>query len=206
MKKFARVHILPTLLVLATTMGFCLHAAAASEALWQIGKFDQSSLEFDQRMVPTPKPDPAHPEKPLVYVIGKSHAADWPRFQPGSANGLAGYRPHPYTIQFDLPSIPRGLYTLKVALILERPRVPRLEVAINGHRALYFQHPVLDYTAGDFAGIFLPYYSSDTIIAELPTNFLRQGTDELVLTANDVSTERDDHRFRAFLRRDCTQP
>ena len=105
---------------------------------------------------------------------------------------MAGYRPHPYTIQFDLPSIPRGLYTLKVALILERPRVPRLEVAINGHRALYFQHPVLDYTAGDFAGIFLPYYSSDTIIAELPTNFLRQGTDELVLTANDESTERDD--------------
>ncbi len=75
---------------------------------------------------------------------------------------------------------------------MESPRVPRLEVAINGHRALYFQHPVLDYSGGDVNNVFEPNYSADTITAELPTNFLRQGTNELVLTANDDPTERDD--------------
>ena len=84
------------------------------------------------------------------------------------------------------------MYTLKVALLVESPRVSRLEVAINGHRALYFQHPVLDYSGGDVNSVFLPNYSADTITAELPTSFLRQGTNELVLTANDDPTERDD--------------
>jgi hypothetical protein len=174
-------------------MGFGHYARAASTVVWQIGKSDRSSLEFTRRGAPTPKPGPGQAHGDLVYVIGKSKAeTDWPAFQPGSSNGQAGYRPHPYAIQFDLPSTPRGLYTLKVALLVESPRVPRLEVEINGHRALYFQHPVLDYSGGDVSSVFLPNYSADTIIAELPTNFLRQGTNELVLTANDDPTERDD--------------
>ena len=115
----------------------------------------------------------------MVFVIGKSQAEnDWPGFQPGSSNGTAGYRPHPYAILFDLPSSPRGLYTLRVALLVESPRTPRLEVAINGHRALYFQHPVLDLTGGDVDSAYLPNYSADTITAELPTGFLRQGANE----------------------------
>ena len=105
---------------------------------------------------------------------------DWPGFQPGSSNGLAGFRPHPYAIQFDLPAAPRGLYTLKIGLLVESPRMPRLQVEVNGHRALYFQHPMLDYSGGDTLNAFLPNYSTDTIAAELPTQFLRQGSNELV--------------------------
>jgi alpha-mannosidase len=193
MKKFAFTKILRALLVLAATMGFCLEAAAASQVVWQIGKFDRASMEFTRREAPAPKPGAAPAQNDLVYVIGKSKAeTDWPGFQPGSSNGIAGYRRHPYAIQFDLPSSPQGLYTLKVALLVESPRVARLEVEINGHRALYFQHPLLDYSGGDVTSVFLPNYSADTITAELPTKFLRQGTNELVLTANDDPTERDD--------------
>jgi len=192
-KKFARVHILQALLVVAATICFCHLAAAASQVVWQIGRFDLSSSEFNLRGAPPPKPGAGQAQSDLVYIVGKSKAdADWPAFQPGSSNGKAGFRPHPYAIQFDLPSTPRGLYTLKVALLVESPRVPRLEVAINGHRALYFQHPVLDYSGGDVSSAFLPNYSADTVTAELPTNFLRQGANELVLTANDDPIERDD--------------
>jgi len=191
-KKRTRIQLLQTLVFLVTLIGFCHYAEAASTVVWQIGKFDRSSLEFTRRDAP-PKPGAGQAQADLVYVIGKSKAeTDWPAFQPGSSNGIAGYRPHPYAIQFDLPSSPQGLYTLKVALLVESPRVPRLEVAINGHRALYFQHPVLDYSGGDVNSVFLPNYSADTITAELPTDFLRQGTNELVLTANDDPTERDD--------------
>jgi hypothetical protein len=174
-------------------VGFCHYAEAASTVVWQIGRFDESSVEFTRRGAPAPKPATGQAQNDLVYVIGKSKAAtDWPGFQPGSSNGTAGYRPHPYAIQFDLPSTPRGLYTLKVALLVESPRVPRLEVAINGHRALYFQHPMLDYSGGDVSSVFLPNYSANTITAELPTSFLRQGTNELTLTANDDPAARDD--------------
>jgi len=193
MKQIAKIGILQALLVIAATMCFCQHASAASQVIWQIGKFDRSSLEFTPSEAPAQKPITGQPRRDVVYVIGKSKAeSDWPGFQPGSSNGKAGYRPHPYAIQFDLPSRPQGLYTLKVALLVESPRVARLEVEINGHRALYFQHPVLDYSAGDVSSVFLPNYSADTITVELPTNFLRQGTNELVLTANDDPTERDD--------------
>ena len=51
-------------------------------------------------------------------MVGRSNAAkDWPGYQPGSANGSAGYRPHPFTILFDMPEVPRGIYVLKVALL-----------------------------------------------------------------------------------------
>jgi alpha-mannosidase len=174
-------------------MCFCPVATAASQVIWQIGKFDRSSLEFTRRNPPAPKPGAEQAPSDLVYVIGRSKAeTDWPGFQPGSSNGKAGYRPHPYAIQFDLPARPRGLYSLKVALLVESPRVPRLEVAINGHRAVYFQHPVLDYSGGDVASAFLPNYSADTITADFPTEFLHQGTNELVLTAKDDPGERDD--------------
>ena len=57
----------------------------------------------------------------------------------------------------------------------------------------------LDYSGGDVSNVFLPNYSADTITAELPTNFLRQGTNELALTANDDPADRDRRRHAASL-------
>src|SRR5208337_2983141 len=112
-----RIHFLKSLLLFVTVMGFCRCAGAASTAIWRIGKFDRSSGEFNQGSVVPPQPGATQAKSDLVYVIGRSKAeTDWPAFQPGSSNGMAGYRTHPYAIQFELPSAPRGLYTLKVAL------------------------------------------------------------------------------------------
>ena len=177
-------------LALVIMICLCQCVRAASKAVWQIGKFDQSSVEFNHGGALPPNfavpPD-------VLYIVGKSKpATDWPAFQPGSANGRAEFRPHPYTIQFDLPEAPRGLYTLKVALLVETPRVPRLQVEINGHRALAFQHPTLNYAGGDRISVWLCNYSADTITVDVPTNFLKRGTNELVLTAIDEPAERDD--------------
>ena len=185
--------VLQILIVLVVVICFGSRAEAASKAVWQIGKFDQSSGEFNQGEVRPPVFAPAHPKSDVLYIVGKSKpATDWPAFQPGSANGRAEFRPHPYTIQFDLSEAPRGVYTLKVALLVETPRVPRLQVDINGHRALLYQHPTLNYAAGDLSSVFLPAYSAGTIAVDLPTNSLKKGTNELVLTAMDEPAERDD--------------
>jgi hypothetical protein len=189
MNKRTRTSILQLFFLVGVAASLSSYAVAASTVVWQIGKFDKSSLEFNQA---APKPGAAQAPNDLVYVVGKSQAADWSAFQPGSSNGGAGFRAHPYAVQFDLPSAPRGVYTLKVALLIEVPRIPRLEVAINGHKGLYFLHPSLDYTGGDVPSAFLPNYSAATITAELPTPYLRQGANQLVLTANDDPAERDD--------------
>lgn len=191
MKRFLGIKLSPAALAAIVIIAFCQCAISTSQVVWQIGKFDKSSLEFTLEQPPPPKPGGTSGE--WVYVVGKSKAETaWPAFQPGSSNGQAGYQPHRYAIQFGLPSSPKGLYTLKVALLVETPRTPRLEVEINGHRGLYFQRPVLDYSGGDGPSVFLPNYSAGTITADLPTKFLRQGTNKLVLTANDSPTERDD--------------
>ena len=193
MNKPTYKQLLRTPLVLVIILCFCQCAGAASKAVWQIGKFDQSSAEFNQGEMQSPVFTSAHPKSDVLYIVGKSKpATDWPAFQPGSANGRAEFRPHPYAIQFDLSETPRGLYTLKVALLVETPRVPGLQVDINGHRALLYQHPTLNYAGGDVTSVFLPAYSASTIAVDLPTDSLKKGTNELVLTALDEPAERDD--------------
>src|SRR5579885_673670 len=171
-------------MIVFLTMAF--HSANGSETLWQIGTFDQASIEFTKQI------DYASPVDDPIFVVGASTASkDWPAFQPGSANGQAGYREHPFTIEFALPKTPTGLYVLKMAYLIDTPRIPHLQVAINGHTAWYFPEPKLDYRAGDPIGN-SPTYTSGGIAVELPTQFLRAGANKLVLTAIDEPGERDD--------------
>ena len=98
---------LQILIALVIMICFCRCAGAASKVVWQIGKFDRSSGEFNQGQVRPPAFAAAHPKSDVLYIVGKSKpATDWPAFQPGSANGGAEFRPHPYTIQFDLSEAP----------------------------------------------------------------------------------------------------
>ncbi|MCL5005093.1 MAG: polysaccharide lyase family protein [Acidobacteria bacterium] len=189
---------------LATGLGWKLNPAEdrdstdasdpkGTETLWQIGTFNYSSIELNQGSEGPPLFGQRFPKGQLVYVIGKSNPQkDWPAFQPGSANGRAGFVPHPYTIQFDLAEVPKGLVTLKIALLVENPRAPRLEVEINGHRARYYQRPKLNYVGGDGPMVVSPIASADTIIAEIPSAFLAKGANTLVLTAIDEPGNRDD--------------
>jgi hypothetical protein len=167
--------------------------SAHAETVWQIGTFNSSSGEFNTDKQGPPLFGQRFPKGELVYVVGKSSPEqDWPAYQPGSANGRAGFVPHPYTIQFDLAEVPRGLVTLKVSLLVETARIPRLGVEINGHRALFYRHPLLDYNGGDRMLVVSPTAAADTVVAEINPDFLLKGTNKLVLTAIDGSAERDD--------------
>jgi hypothetical protein len=171
---------------------------AGSSVLWQIGVFDDSAHEFNLGIDPESGRPTAHPidytdpaDNP-VFVVGKSDPMDWYAYQPATSNGKAGFRAHPFTIQFDLPEKPKGLFTLKLSLLDYTPRLPRLEVNVNGHRGLFYQHPILNYSGGDTANLFIPHYSKATITCDLPTDFLQRGTNKLVLTALDEPGDRDD--------------
>lgn len=165
-----------------------IHGAGqgASKPVWRIGLFNDSSGEFNSGVDPlTDELTIDYASENPVYVVGKSAPSDWFAFQPGSRNTSAGYRPHPFTVEFTLPDTPRGTYTLRVAILVEHPSIPHLEIDINGHKGWYYFHPILNYELGDIASAFFPAYGSDTIACELPPHFLRKGINRLVLTAVD---------------------
>jgi hypothetical protein len=162
--------------------------------VWQIGRFNGSSGEFNSGVDPVTDRltiDYTDASQDPVYIPGKSDPSKaWFAFQPGSRNQPAGFRPHPFTIEFSLPNVSKGLYTLKVAVLVEHPSVSCLEVGINGHLGRYYFHPKLNYAMGDSACSYFPEYSSDTITIALPTHLLKHGANRLVLTAVD-ETEGD---------------
>ena len=167
----------------------CRWVKADSQVVWQIGQFDESSHEFVQGPLFSFQP----PRAPVLYIIGKSTPEkDWPAFQPGSANARAGSHPYPYTIQFDLPDAPVGVYTLNVALLYETTRIAQLRVEINGHKGRFYQHLKLNFASGDEIGDFEATYAAGTIRFDFPARFLSQGTNKLVLTAINEPATRDD--------------
>ncbi len=169
----------------------------ATETLWQIGEFNESSGEFTEgKLHPPVYSDPASDP---TFTVGQSDPAKtWLPFQPATSNGKAGYRRHPFTIRFDLKNAPRGGYRLDVALLAYSPRLPWLEVSLNGHTAWFYQHPKLAYSAGDESVFYLPFYSTAAIQAELPDRYLKKGPNTLVLTALDEPGPRDDSQPSGF--------
>jgi len=169
-------------LLLLFILSVCaVRTAAQEKVVWQIGKFDVSSAEFRSQGI-----DYANPKSDAVYRVGQSRdAEDWPRFQPGPANGLAGGRLHPFTILFSLPQKPTGVYRLTIAILYETPRLSHLCANINGHTGSFYFQPKLNYEAGDWEGTFVPQTSTDTKVIEIRAAWLQKGENRLVLTALD---------------------
>ena len=97
-------------MVFLISFGFPPTVQAAGQKLWQVGTFDESSQEFKAEGI-----DYKNPAQDPVFIVGKGDPAkDWYAYQPGSGNGVAGLRPHPFTVKFDLSSAPKGVFSLKV--------------------------------------------------------------------------------------------
>ena len=180
-------------LSLTFTLCFFQSASAAPQTVWQIGTFNQSPSEFNTGNKGAPLFGSRYPKGELVYIVGKSKPErDWPAYQEGATLGKTGSHPHPYTIHFDLDQVPQGVYTLKIGLISESARVAVLQVEINGHASLFYQHPKINYAGGDRQMVTTPIAAVDTITFDLPTKLLQKGTNKLILTAVDESAAESD--------------
>ena len=157
---------------------------ATYHPLWQIGDFDEGSGEFRNSGI-----DYSDPKQDPVYRVGKDHNSDWPRFQPGPANGMAGGRIHPFTILFPLSDAPQGVYRLKIAILYETPRLSSLRVEINGHAGNFYFHPRLTYDSGDWEETFVPQTSVASKVIDLPAAWFERGENRLILTAIDEPSE-----------------
>ena len=155
------------------------NSQAAENLIWRLGRVDSSHHEFPAL------PSPQMP-LPVVVHIGQADAEKhWPQFHPGSANQEMGAHPYPYTIVFDLPSAPQGVYHLEVNALFRHPRIPVLRVDINGHQGDFYFSPQLGTTLGDEDDAFIPIHSQQQKRITLPARFLHAGENRLTLTAID---------------------
>jgi hypothetical protein len=157
----------------------CVTSYAKEQTLWQLGKADHSEHEFAFAPIPSDL-------VPFQIRVGDGHEEKrWPGFHPGSGNGNMGGKPRPYTIEFTLAQTPRGVYYLNLDLIFRHPRVPLLELDVNGHRGHFYFDPRSSTTLAEEADAFNPIHSLDHKRIALPARFFHAGTNRLTLTFLD---------------------
>ena len=146
----------------------------AQETVWRVGVFDHASAEFTGRVG----------EQPVVVDAGAADAAKrWPATQAGTLNAQAGAQSHSRTIRFRMAEVPGGAYVLDLAVMAGNPRVPRLELELNGaHGAAYLDRR-LSYHAEGRADSPICAEARERI--PIPASALRQGDNELRITAVD---------------------
>ncbi|MGC2662181.1 MAG: polysaccharide lyase family protein, partial [Bryobacteraceae bacterium] len=158
---------------------------AASQTVWQIGKFDQSPVEFL-----------GSPKGPVTYEIGKSNwQKDWPEFQQVD---------EPIHILFPLDSL-TGVYSLTLSFLIERPRVPNIRIDVNGHSGTFYLHPQLSYSRSDFTYAFDPHESQSKLQIDLPPSFLKTGSNTLTVTPVDEPASTAEQRGESGITYDAVR-
>lgn len=161
-------------LVLAT-----MNALAAERVIWQIGKRDSSTLEFNDHW------DFEHHGDPHFLVGTSDPRKDWSGFHPGSADEAHGRRVHPFIISFQLTHPPCGIFYLTIDALFKVPGIPEYLVTINGRTGRFYFHPNLTYDIGDPDTAWNVMFSNQHLRIALPAAYLRQGKNRLVLICID---------------------
>jgi hypothetical protein len=154
---------------LILTFAFALCARAQESVVWQIGEFNNSSDEFGA-------------QAEGVFDAANVQVKSWGATQQAVVESKAD-APAARRIRFELAEAPSGVYTLKLGLILNSPRVPVVQVDVNGHRGWFYQRPESDFKEGNLEANIFPQYAVGSLEAGIPAEFLSRGVNEIALTA-----------------------
>ncbi|HYE66423.1 MAG TPA: glycoside hydrolase family 38 C-terminal domain-containing protein [Pyrinomonadaceae bacterium] len=157
---------------LMLSLVFTVNAVAQVRTAWKIGDFDGSSAEFRYGEATASR----------TFVVSENRPKDWPYVQTAVLPGKSG-EAAPQTIRFELPGAPQGVYMLRLGLIMKTPRAPVIQVDVNGHQGWFHRRPVMDQRLGNNEPSSLPQHASGTLTVEIPAEFLRQGRNQISLTA-----------------------
>ena len=140
-------------------------AQPGSRTIWQIGKFDQSPVEFLRGAAES-----------VTFRVGTSEPAkDWPGHQDTGRT---------YKILFPLDAV-SGQYSLRIGALIDQPRVPALRIDVNGHTGAFYLHPELSYSRSDFSYAFDPHEAQSALEIGIPASYLKQGENSVSVTCVD---------------------
>ena len=152
-------------LFLSSFLAFYSLSAAQDQLLWQIGKFDNSPVEFSAHAVPQ-----------ITLHIGKDNPlVRWPSSQKSGSV---------YSVMFPITTI-HGTYSLHIEALIDHPRIPVLRVTVNGTTGNFFLHPKLSYSRSDFSYAFDPHESFSSLAIEIPANLLKTGKNIIAIRCID---------------------
>ena len=154
--------------------------SAADTTVWRIGRFDHTSVEFHGREADTP---------PVIDADSIEAAAHWPARQAGSGNVKAGAKEHIHIVRFALQGPPSGVYTLRMAVLVGNPRVPHLELELNGTPGTVYLDRRLTYFAEGRQDS--PINGEAQARITVPAALLRAGQNELKITAVDDTPDQN---------------
>ncbi len=169
---------IPTLALLPFALFSAMALSAADTTVWRIGTFDHTSAEFHGHEGDTP---------PVIDADSSGAAANWPARQAGSRNVKAGSKAHPRIVRFTLKQPPSGVYTLVLSVLAGNPRVPRLELDLNGTLGSVYLDRRLTYFAEGRQDS--PINGEARARINVPGAILREGQNELKITAVDEAAD-----------------
>lgn len=166
-------------LVLLAALVLSGTAFGAEKLIWKMGEPDRSDHEFAGAV-------PRTNQRLLLRIGAGNEARQWPRFHPGSGNGAFGGIPYRYELAFELPSpAPTGVFYLELNLLFRQPRVPALELEINGHRGRYYFEPEPMFELGAVEDEFNAIRSFQHRRIALPAALFHSGENRLDFVAVD---------------------
>ncbi|HBY98156.1 MAG TPA: hypothetical protein DEP84_30140 [Chloroflexi bacterium] len=156
------------------------------EVLWSIGSRDGRS----EALVDT-YTEPNRLGNVIWRVatsVSEPQAQRWPLFHPSEADPDAGYRLHPYSIEFLLDSAPVVPHLLRIHYLVITPRLPHLEMRVNGVAGCACLRPAPS-QSGEIrvhAGLHTTIYSEAVAEVVIPPALLRPGENRLTLVCRDA--------------------
>lgn len=172
-------------ILLVTQLTNSVLSAATKTTIFQIGKFDRSSIEFAS----------GTPTREVEFIVSKSNPAkDWFSVQPAVLSAAqklenTSIASAPRAIEFTLDGQPANNYRIHIALLIESASLPALKVDINGKTGMFYLHPRLDYSNGDQWDSFSPVQSTADIEFDFPGSYLHHGVNRIALQVVEEAEE-----------------
>lgn len=160
------------------------------DLIWSIG--DQDSL-VDTFM---------HPKTFEPFVVRQKRVSGYPSFHPSSADPDGGYQEYSFQIEFQLNEV-SGLL-LYIKYIASTPRIPDLQITVNGHRGSYFPYPIPsdDPVIRPSHALHAAIYNKEEIQISIPEDFVVQGSNVLSIQTIDGEAFLPVNNLQAVLRLD----
>ena len=167
---------------------YCLLLAApaawgSEQVVWQIGTPDHNYAEF--ACAGDYSASAKKFTQPIVFEVGRNNPArDWPFIQPGPLDGWSPLAGKPWTIRFNLPEQPRGVYRLRIEFADVQQMLPPRYVIALGSRTGQFQ---LSPGGGD-ASLTNPRAGKpQKLELTLPAEFFQKGMNQIQLSCAEGS-------------------
>ncbi len=161
--------------------------------IWTLGNMENFIDNFRNPMDAPPK----------IYDIDLNENEKWPGFHVSCADPDGGYKDYEYGISFKLNNYEGKTFKLKIHYIITTPRVPYLEIDINGYKGYGYlnSNPYNTEFMRPKHALHSSIYNKGVLEINIPSDYLKD-KNVLKLTAKDSSPKDKITNYEEILRLD----